>query len=209
MSSSDNNLVNPSNSSTIHNNNVNNINNQQHSLNNNELVDVGKKKGKSKASAHLTVKNHFNNYLVYANMTEGRNTFDALLEKDVSDSALIGKFSDYISKKLTAVRKYSTHDNYISVIHVMLKEKFPAVVGNFDSYYKNLRTNVHSEYVKKSVETGASMVDSSVCCKVTDKNFICNALFHQKNHELRAFVALDWVAAGRINEVSNKQLFCF
>ena len=163
-----------------------------------DLIDKGRTEGVSVKSLHKTAANHFMKFLRV--LQSPYSSLDEIPEHEVVDS-LLGLFSDYLSTRVPSIRKYNTHDNYLSAIHVMIVNKYPDKAERFQKYYARLRATVFKEYLSKSATTGSNFVDSAVEARITDKNYICKVFFVENKHEERAMVALDWLGVGRINEV--------
>ena len=101
-----------------------------------DLVDIGSYRsyGKRKNSLHNAAKNHFNNYKYLSYIKSNYLCFDDIEEEYFKDE-ILGKFSDYLIKCVPSIKKYNTHDNYVSAIHVMITDKYPAKRIEFERYY--------------------------------------------------------------------------
>lgn len=99
------------------------------------------------------------------------------------------------------MKKYNSHDNYVSAVHVYITEKYPELLVPWSRYYKGLRSNIFNEFKDLEQSSGIPMAENAKCMKVGDRDFICKQLFKEENYELRAAIALDWMGVGRISEV--------
>jgi hypothetical protein len=102
-------------------------------------VDKGLLSGTKRTSLHKTANKHFGNFLRFTNSVFG--SLDDIPEEEFTKDFL-GRFSDYLSKKVHSITKYNTHDNYLSAVYVQLCEKYPQKKLIYADYYKRLRDNV-------------------------------------------------------------------
>lgn len=164
----------------------------------NDLEDVGRRSGKKRSALHLTALKHFKDYLAFSG-----SEFSSLdqIPENLLEDKILGYFSDYISKEVQSVNAFSTHNNYVSAIHCEIVERFPLKKQLFASYYKTLNENIWKEYKQTEQRTGIPIVKHSTQLKMRELDYICRQLFAENSHELRAWLALDWMGVGRASEV--------
>lgn len=116
-----------------------------------DLVDKGLLSGAKRLSLHKTANKHFMKFLqlIHSNF----KTLEDIPEENFTED-LLGRFSDYLTKNVSSITKYNTHDNYLSAIYVQLCEKYPQKKTLNADYYKKLRANLFEEFKTKESETG-------------------------------------------------------
>jgi len=147
------------------------------------LTDKGRISAAKRASLHKTAGNHFKKFLSFEQSPY--RSLEEIPEEFVVDS-LLGRFSDYLSKQVKTVKKYNTHDNYVSAIHVQIVERFPAKQQLFAAYYTRLRDNIFDEFKQIEADSGLPFANNAKCMRPRDRDYICQTLFVENNHELRA-----------------------
>ena len=169
-----------------------------------DLVDKGRLKGKSKSALHQTAARHFTKFLQHTRSQY--NSLDDIPAEDIKDE-MLGLFSDFLSKHAPTIKKFNTHDNYVSAIHVMVAMKYPDKRQSFQSYYKTLRDNIFKEFKAKEKATGVPFSKNAKPMRRNELEYICKTLFKECKLELRGVFSMDWVGVGRISEV-HSLLYC-
>ena len=159
----------------------------------NHLEDVGLRSGIRRTKLHKTAMNHFNKFLVHCEDYPFNDFIE--MEEFHCTTEIIGKFSSYISQHIHSIKMWSTHKNYVSAVHVEFMTKFKNL--DFTSYMTTLYDNIRKEYQEKD----QPLVNHTLQMKVKERDYICRRLFVESKHEMRAIVADDWVACGRMSEV--------
>ena len=165
-----------------------------------QLIDQGRIITKNSQKSRTTALNHFHKFLAYEN-----SPYSSLNEMpaEALPDCILGRFSDYITKVVKSVKKFNTHDNYISQVHTAIIEKYQFKEAEYSKYFTKLRFNIEKDYRLNCSLTGESFVDNAACCSVSDRDIINFMLMRNNMHEERAFIALDWVGVGRVGEVMN------
>jgi len=172
------------------------------------FVDIGSNIGQKVGRVRNTAKNRFNQYLIRI----GRNeTFDEMIEDDMTTEFVLGKFSNYLFKfektkfeELEVPRIwYNTHRQYLSGIAGAVYEKFPKLKTEWTDYVGKLFKKVHERFFEESDRTGKSLEEHSVGATSSDHEFTCAKLFEWRAEyaPYRTINIIDVSALGRVSEV--------
>lgn len=120
-----------------------------------ELINVGESRADSTRRGYSAAMKHFNEFLIYSRKTSNFSVND--LQPEEITRELLGVFVDYLFK-VVEIRTVGTVHEYLSSVKVSCSRIHPLVKSQLDDgeWYRVLRRNVRSMYIKRCVETGMS-----------------------------------------------------
>jgi hypothetical protein len=177
-------------------------------LNFEEIEDVGKRHGSSKIKMQKSAKKKFNEFLQATNFVY-KNIDEIPEEIWERNHEILGKYSSYLTKHCESIKKWKTHDNYVSQIHSLLKEKYPVIIcgKTWDNYYTSLRANIKKQFHHECSDSGIPMTENAALAKLPDIIYIATKLLCEKTNfaeaeTFRSMVVLGTVGCGRVTEVN-------
>jgi hypothetical protein len=188
-----------------------------------ELRDHAQRKAPASAKLAKTSTNHFDKYLIYLRtnslgesetLSAWRTIHDLPPEPAVLRDHL-GKFSDFLFRKVTGVTKWKTHSNYlIPVFDTMLSKLVLVPEGlrqQFIKNYSNLRSQTESLYKENAQRQGLPFVQHAVVASVKVFDWIYWTLYTWGLYSVLVSIVFDFTSMGRVIEkivVSGMVLQC-
>lgn len=119
----------------------------------------------------------------------------------------LGKFSDFLFRKVPGVKKWKTHSNYLIPIHdIMLSKLVQSQEGvrqQFESNYTTLRSKTETLYKENAQRDGLPFVKHAVVASVKGFDWIYWTLFTWNSLAVLVSIVFDYTSMGRVIEKNS------
>lgn len=167
-----------------------------------KLIDQGNRQRKSVKRKNKITKGHFEKYLSY----EGYNfnNLDEIPEEWFTEDKL-GKYSDYLFRKVPTINMFNTHDQYLSSLYNTVTKKYRNLKFQLADYYKTLRANVRSDWLERCNENNKNFQNHTALGTKEDIEYFGLKAFEEGYNGCvkRSLIATDYTGVGRISECSK------
>jgi hypothetical protein len=159
------------------------------------LKDIGER-GKASQSQDKSALGQFNRFLAKYNLPR---TSDPQLLKEKLSTEIFGKFAAFL---LTIAKvKYATASSYLASVRRFITEELKSEVCSNESWYRELRKKLKSEYQIDCAEHGEVLENKAEAMCVEDLSVICSGLFLMGNFKDRSLVTTQYHCLGRVSEI--------
>ena len=173
-----------------------------------DLVDVGDETSESKMRLTRTARAYLNCFMAFTNWKDlsmyVHVAYASTIPAEFFSKEYIGKSADYMMKT-KKIQKCQTMLNYISKVKIMLERDYES---NTLPSLEKLRQSIATNYLKKCIKTGESLVTSASPMTKEDLKIMCNrriGLDRPSANEDRCLISYQYIAMVRITEPRNSK----